>query len=117
MSGLTGDNHMPTVGYLAVALVAFAANSVLCRIALREATVDAATFAPIRLISGAVTLQLVTFRSQRPTLRETGSWISAGLPAAYAVPFSFAYARLSTGTGALILFGAARLVNTCTSLL
>lgn len=97
---------MPTIGYTTAALVAFAANSVLCRIALLHATVDAATFSTIRLISGAVTLLLVTAWSQRRALPVTGSWTSAGLLAVYAVPFSFAYTSLSTGTGALILFGS-----------
>lgn len=97
---------MPTIGYTTAALVAFAANSVLCRIALLHATVDAATFSTIRLISGAVTLLLVTAWSQRRALPVTGSWTSAALLAVYAVPFSFAYTSVSTGTGALILFGS-----------
>ena len=93
----------PTVAYTTLALVAFAANSVLCRVALRDAVVDAATFSTIRIISGAVTLLLVTVASGTPGM--TGSWTSAGLLAAYAVPFSFAYTGLSAGTGALIMFG------------
>ena len=94
---------MPAVAYTTMALVAFAANSILCRIALREAAVDAATFSTIRIISGAATLLLVTVASGTPGV--TGSWTSAGLLAAYAVPFSFAYTGLSAGTGALIMFG------------
>lgn len=85
--------------YTALALVAFAANSILCRLALRDGTIDAATFSTIRLVSGAVTLLLLVRRAQ-------GSWTSAALLALYAIPFSFAYNDLSAGTGALILFGS-----------
>src|SRR5688572_22173513 len=100
---------MPKTAFTTMALVAFAANSVLCRIALRDAAVDAATFSTIRLVSGAVTLLLVTAWSRRKVVPATGSWTSAGLLAVYAVPFSFAYASLSAGTGALIMFGSVQL--------
>lgn len=95
-----------TVAYATVALVAFAANSVLCRVALRQSTIDPATFSTIRLTSGAAMLLLVTAWTQRSGARVTGSWTSALTLALYAVPFSFAYVRLTTGTGALILFGS-----------
>ena len=89
------------------ALVAFTANSVLCRLALGSASIDAASFSTIRLVSGAVTLLLLaTVSRRRSESRHRGSWISAGMLFLYAVPFSFAYVSLSTGTGALILFGA-----------
>ena len=93
----------------AIALVSFAANSVLCRIALRHATIDAATFSTIRLTAGAATLLLITAwtRNGRPNAKS--SWLSAGMLFLYAVPFSFAYTRLSAGTGALILFGCVQL--------
>jgi drug/metabolite transporter (DMT)-like permease len=83
----------------------FASNSILCRLALRHATIDAATFSTIRVLSGAVMLLAVTARRSRPLRPMAGSWTAAGLLALYAVPFAFAYTRLSTGTGALILFG------------
>lgn len=89
--------------------MAFAANSVLCRIALRHATIDAATFSTIRLTAGAATLLLVTVWTRRGASQVEGSWISAGMLFLYAVPFSFAYTSLSTGTGALILFGFVQL--------
>lgn len=89
-----------------LALVAFAGNSILCRIALRHATIDAATFSTIRLASGAATLLLVTVWTQRRVSHAKGSWPSACMLFLYAVPFSFAYTSLSTGTGALILFGS-----------
>jgi len=88
-----------------LALTAFAANSVLGRVALGEGTIDAASFSALRLLSGALTLRLlVTLRPRRATLG--GSWSSATYLFFYAVPFSFAYESLATGTGALILFGA-----------
>ncbi|HET9888251.1 MAG TPA: EamA family transporter, partial [bacterium] len=99
------------MGFAALALLAFAANSILCRIALRQATIDPATFSTIRLASGALTLLLVAPRAKVENAnRSIGlggaqSWISAALLALYAIPFSFAYTRLSVGTGALILFG------------
>jgi len=87
------------------ALAAFAANSVLCRLALRGGSIDAATFSAVRLVSGAAVLMLIA-ASTRPRRQCAGSWISAGWLLLYAIPFSFAYASLSTGTGALLLFGA-----------
>ena len=96
---------MRTIWLTALALVAFAANSILCRIALRDAAVDPATFSTIRLISGAGTLLLVMAWTQGLRKQTAPSWMSAGLLALYAIPFGFAYTRLSAGTGALILFG------------
>ena len=96
---------MRVVALTVLALMAFAANSVLCRAALGEGTIDAATFSALRLLSGALTLWLlVTLRPGRTKLG--GSWPSATCLLIYAVPFSFAYQSLATGTGALILFGA-----------
>ena len=97
-----------------LALVAFAANSLLCRMALRETAIDAATFSIVRFTSGALMLLVITMRIGRGELRASraeetsrlaGSWAAAAILAVYALPFAFAYTRLSTGTGALILFG------------
>jgi len=88
-----------------VALVAFAANSLLCRLALRESAIDAATFTIVRFLSGAAMLSLVTARSRAAAPAQSGSWSAALLLAIYALPFAFAYTQLSAGTGALILFG------------
>lgn len=96
---------MRTISYTSLALVAFSANSILCRIALRDATIDAATFSTIRLTAGAATLLLVAVWTRRVASQVEGSWTSAGMLFLYAVSFSFAYIRLSAGTGALILFG------------
>jgi len=88
-----------------LSLLAFAGNSVLCRIALKETEIDAATFTSVRLISGALALYLISnvFRRRQ---RGKGNWISAFALFVYAAAFSFAYLSLSTATGALILFGS-----------
>ena len=99
---------MQTVFYTILALIAFAANSVLCRVALRDGAIDPASFSTIRFASGALTLLLVTSLTSRRIL-PAGSWTSAGILFLYAVPFSFAYTRVSASTGALILFGAVQL--------
>jgi drug/metabolite transporter (DMT)-like permease len=91
------------------ALLAFAANSVLCRMALRAAHIDPASFTSVRLIAGAVTLWLlVRFGGRRA--RSGGSWRSAVTLVVYAITFSLAYVGLTAGTGALLLFGAVQVV-------
>jgi drug/metabolite transporter (DMT)-like permease len=87
-------------------LMALAANSVFCRLALGENAIDAASFSTLRLGSGAITLAIImAFRADPQWLANHGSWPSALLLFLYAAPFSFAYISLSAGTGALILFG------------
>jgi len=95
----------PVVAATAFALLAFAANSVLCRMALRDAHIDAASFVSIRLIAGALTLWLL-IRIGRRGQRLGGDWRSALALLAYAIAFTFAYVGLTAGTGALLLFGA-----------
>ena len=118
---------MRTAILTTLALIAFAANSVLCRLALGRAAIDPASFSTVRLVSGAIVLLLLTLlfnrrraadRSDtgaadrpgapdaRAPARGRGDWASASMLFLYAVGFSFAYVSLSTGTGALILFGA-----------
>jgi drug/metabolite transporter (DMT)-like permease len=88
-------------------LVAFAANSVLCRVALGGGTIDAASFSTVRLCSGALTLWIMTVALQRKSARvASGNWVSAAMLFLYAAAFSFAYVWLSIGAGALILFAA-----------
>jgi drug/metabolite transporter (DMT)-like permease len=89
------------------ALAGFAANSLLCRLALGSGSIDAATFTAVRLGSGAVALVVLAAAARRGSAwRALGSWVSAVALFAYAITFSFAYLRLSAGTGALLLFGA-----------
>ena len=98
---------MKTLLYTIFALVAFAMNSVLCRLALGAAAIDAASFSTIRLLSGACTLLLITvlFKGNVSSLGR-GNWTSAALLFLYAIAFSLAYINLTAGTGALILFGS-----------
>lgn len=94
---------MRLASLVALSMLAFAANSLLCRLALRSTGTDPASFTAVRLISGAATLWLlVRLRARRPA----GDWGSALALFAYAAAFSYAYARLPAGSGALILFGA-----------
>ncbi|HKY89403.1 MAG TPA: DMT family transporter [Nevskiaceae bacterium] len=89
----------------ALAMVAFAGNSLLCRLALAAGHIDAASFTSVRLASGAVTLAALVL-ARKPARRLEGSWPSALALFAYAIAFSFAYTGLSAATGALLLFGA-----------
>jgi len=98
-----------TIGLTALALLAFAGNSILCRMALGGTLIDPAGFTAVRLGSGALGLWLlVAFRS-RGLPRLAGQWGSAAALFVYAAAFSLAYVSLSAGTGALILFGAVQL--------
>lgn len=95
-------------------MIAFAANSLLCRAALRGGAIDAASFTSIRLASGALVLLAIT-QARRDTAEPrgsrggSGSWQSALALAAYAVAFSYAYLRIGASTGALLLFGSVQL--------
>ena len=99
-----------TFAYTAFALTAFAFNSILCRMALVPGEADAAGFTALRLISGAVTLAAILFFVGRKSkVRGRGNWFSAFFLFAYAICFSFAYLGVTTGMGALVLFGSVQL--------
>ncbi len=86
-------------------MIAFAGNSLFCRMALKETAIDAASFASVRLLSGAAMLWLVmSWQKQAPLAH--GNWRSATALFIYAVALSFAYRSIDTGAGALMLFGA-----------
>lgn len=116
--------------YTIIALMAFAANSLLCRMALAEGYIDAWNFTVIRLISGAVCLGVIMavysyilkrkvafnpainsglLQDSSAILKDKGSWLSSMSLLIYALCFSVAYVELDTGTGALILFSAVQL--------
>lgn len=110
--------------YTVMALIAFAANSLFCRMALAEGYIDAWSFTIIRLLSAAICLAFImiihVYRlSNRPRtndslamdaiLSDKGSWLSSLSLVIYALCFSIAYVELDTGTGALILFSAVQL--------
>ena len=90
-------------------MLAFAANSLLCRLALGHRLIDAATFTTVRVISGAATLSLIVLLRRRPHDYSAVNWRSAAMLFTYMTFFSFAYLSLSAGTGALVLFGAVQL--------
>lgn len=95
---------MKVIFYTSFALVAFAFNSILCRLALGTNAIDAASFTTVRLLSGAIILVVISsFSGKQKT--QSGNWLSAFFLFAYAICFSFAYVSLTTATGALILFG------------
>jgi drug/metabolite transporter (DMT)-like permease len=86
-------------------MLAFAGNSLLCRLALAGTSIDAGTFTSVRIVSGALTLWIIVqLRRGAPGL--AGNWASAAALFAYAAGFSLAYINLSAATGALLLFGA-----------
>jgi drug/metabolite transporter (DMT)-like permease len=105
------------VGLTAVAMLAFAAKSLLCRLALQHGRIDPASFGAIRLAAGALTLAgVMRGRGVRGANSGANSgagsaagWASAAMLFAYVALFSFAYVSLPAGTGALILFGAVQL--------
>lgn len=106
-----------TFTYTVLALIAFAANSVLCRLALGTDTIDAPSFTAIRLLSGIITLFLILqLRNNNKSPGSKGSWVSGGMLFLYAVTFSYAYITLDTATGALILFGTVQLTMIMVSL-
>ena len=86
-------------------MIAFASNSLLCRVALRHTSIDAASFTTIRLISGAIMLWIVV-GIRRGAEGGRGNGLSAFALSAYAAGFSYSYVSLPAATGALLLFGA-----------
>lgn len=97
----------------AIAMVAFAANSVIARLALSNNEIDPGSFTLIRLLAGASALVFIVFFSasrDRHLLKVAGSWSSAILLMVYAATFSYAYLKLGAATGALILFAVVQTV-------
>ena len=102
------NSYLRTIVLTATAMIAFAANSLLCRMALGQDLIDPWSFTSIRIIAGAATLGLiVSIRGN--TKKVTANWPGVAALFCYMVFFSFAYLSLSAGTGALLLFGAVQL--------
>lgn len=97
---------MRTLLFTTIAMLAFAGNSLLCRLALKHTAIDPASFTTIRLLSGAIALWLIVRLRQDGGPAGRGSWASALALVAYAACFSFAYVELPAAAGALLLFGA-----------
>lgn len=100
---------MPHLVLTGLAMLAFAANSILCRMALAGSAIDAASFTSIRLLSGAAMLAGILIYRNRGFTQEKVNPVSALMLFVYAACFSFSYTGLSAGTGALILFGSVQL--------
>lgn len=109
----------PTPGRIAVltaaAMLAFAANSILNRLALADTAIDAASFTLVRVAAGALVLWALVRRQQDGRL--AGDWPGAAALFVYAAAFSYAYRELSAGTGALLLFGTVQVTMIGTALL
>jgi len=95
-----------TIALTALAMTAFAGNSLLCRMALKHTSLDAGSFTTLRLVSGALVLWLVARQRRHGSRSGNGNWLSALALFGYAAGFSFAYVSLPAGSGALLLFGA-----------
>ncbi len=106
-----------TTFFTGISLIAFAANSILCRFALGKSTIDASSFTAIRLFSGAIVLLIiVSLKKNNNNSMSKGSWFASSMLFLYAITFSFAYTSLDTGTGALILYGAIQITMILLSL-
>jgi len=105
-----------TAVFTTLALVAFAGNSLLCRMALGQATIDAASFSTIRIIAGAICLWLITVVTRRGSVWTHGSWLSAAILFVYAIPFAYAGRMFVVGRGAEFATAreiALKLLETC----
>jgi drug/metabolite transporter (DMT)-like permease len=98
-----------TIALTVLAMLAFAANSLLCRLALQQASIDAASFGSVRLVSGALVLMAIVRLRSGPTAAARSDWLAAAMLWVYVAGFSFAYLTLPAGSGALIPFGAVQL--------
>ena len=109
---------LKTIVLTSLALIAFAANSVLCRLALGNEAIDAASFTIMRLLSGTIVLLLIVATTRNSAADATkGSWGASFMLFLYAATFSYAYVSLDTGTGALILFGSVQITMILLSLI
>ncbi len=113
MSGMSAiapsSSAVRAVALTTVAMLAFAANSLLCRLALQQQSIDAASFGSVRLVSGALVLWAIVRWRAGPAAQPRSDWLAATMLWAYVAAFSFAYLTLPAGSGALILFGAVQL--------
>jgi drug/metabolite transporter (DMT)-like permease len=113
-----GHILIKTILFTGFTLIAFAANSVLCRLALGEKTIDASSFTVIRLLSGAIVLLIILKMNKiKNSSPIKGNWFASLMLFLYAVTFSFAYITLDTGTGAIILFGSVQITMILLSLI
>ncbi|WP_026006178.1 DMT family transporter [Moritella dasanensis] len=115
---MTNKSLLKTSLLTGLALIAFAANSVLCRLALGSGAIDASSFTIIRLLSGALVLSIIlSMKGRHKGVSSKGSWTAGLMLFLYAITFSYAYLSVDTGTGALILFGAVQITMILLSLM
>lgn len=105
----SGSPSARVVLLTALAMLAFAANSLICRLALLQSSIDPASFSSVRLVSGALALALIVRLKSGRAPSSRPDWSAAAMLFGYVACFSFAYVTLSAGTGALILFGTVQL--------
>jgi drug/metabolite transporter (DMT)-like permease len=120
IGGSLGTGKTPLVVVTTLAMTAFAANSVLARLALADDDIDPGTYTSIRLATGTLMLLPLIFLSRGigpADAVKSGSWVSAAALFVYAGGFSYAYVTLGAGTGALILFGVVQAVILGTALI
>lgn len=115
MTHATQQPTMRVISQVVLAMGAFAANSLLCRVALTQTATDPASFTLIRMLAGAGTLSLIVLLRKREP-GNNGSWRGAFSLLVYAAAFSFAYVELPAGTGALLLFGSVQATMVITGL-
>ena len=114
---MLSSTHLRTAFLTLLALCAFAGNSLLCRAALANTAIDAASFTSIRLAAGALLLWLIVkLQSSHDEQKTEGSWLSGFALFGYAICFSLAYRQLNAATGALILFAAVQITMIGTGL-
>lgn len=92
-------------GKIILTMLAFAANSVLCRVALTGGHIDPATFSDVRIVSGALFLVILMSVRKKPAPKIHYDWRSGLALTLYVLAMSWSYLRIDTGTGALLLFG------------
>lgn len=110
MNNLLSHTVAKTLVFTILAMIAFAANSVLCRLALGNNTIDASSFTILRLLSGTLVLMtIIGLKYNKKRTTSKGSWVASSMLFLYAITFSFAYITLDTGTGALIMFGSVQI--------
>lgn len=105
------DEEFSVLPKILLTMAAFAANSLLCRLALKGMHMDAVSFSALRLISGAVALLLFLRLPGIPKKPEFNG-LNAALLALYVFAFSLAYLSLTTAAGALLLFGTVQCMMT-----
>ncbi len=109
---------MKIVLYTGFALIAFALNSILCRMALGSGEADAVSFTAVRLASGAMMLAIIAASLGKTKMAvKSGHWAVAFFLFVYAIAFSLAYLGLTAGTGALILFGSVQITMVAAALI